>query len=168
MTQMWSRLLLRRSQSPLLSPELRLRVLRRAGIDIDVSRISEEVFFGGTNVRIGARVFVNRGAIFDNMARIEVGNGVSIGHDVLLCTSTHEPGGADKRAGQVLGKPVKIGRGTWVGARAVILPGVTVGEGCVIAAGAVVAEDCQPNGLYAGVPAARIKDLPDDRSSRTG
>jgi maltose O-acetyltransferase len=37
---------------------------------------------------------------------------------------------------------------------------VTVGDGCVIAAGAVVAKDCEPNGLYVGVPARRARDLP--------
>jgi maltose O-acetyltransferase len=40
-----------------------------------------------------------------------------------------------------------------------VLPGVTVGDGCVIAAGAVVNADCQPDGLYAGVPARRVRDL---------
>ena len=37
--------------------------------------------------------------------------------------------------------------------------GVTVGDGCVVAAGAVVREDCEPGGLYAGVPARRVKKL---------
>jgi maltose O-acetyltransferase len=42
----------------------------------------------------------------------------------------------------------------------IIMPGVTVGNGCIIASGALVNKDCAPNGLYAGVPAIRIKDLP--------
>jgi acetyltransferase-like isoleucine patch superfamily enzyme len=40
-----------------------------------------------------------------------------------------------------------------------VAPGVNVGSGCIIAAGALVVRDCEPNGLYAGVPAKRIKDL---------
>jgi acetyltransferase-like isoleucine patch superfamily enzyme len=47
----------------------------------------------------------------------------------------------------------------WIGANAIILCGVTVGEGCIIASGSVVTKDCYPNGMYAGVPAKRIKDL---------
>ena len=43
--------------------------------------------------------------------------------------------------------------------RAIILPGVTIAEGCVIAAGAVVNKSTEPDGLYAGVPARRVKDL---------
>ncbi len=39
------------------------------------------------------------------------------------------------------------------------MPGVTIGDGCLVATGAVVAKDLEPNGLYAGVPAKRIKDF---------
>ena len=39
------------------------------------------------------------------------------------------------------------------------MPGVTIGEGCIVAAGAVVTKDCESHGLYAGVPARRIRDL---------
>jgi len=46
-----------------------------------------------------------------------------------------------------------IGDGAWIGARVIILPGVTVGAGAVIAAGSVVTSDCAPDSLYAGVPA---------------
>ncbi|MCR4913326.1 MAG: acyltransferase [Lactobacillus sp.] len=55
--------------------------------------------------------------------------------------------------------PVKIDDGCWIGANVTILPGVHIGKGCVIGAGAVVNKDCEPNGVYVGVPAKRIKDL---------
>ncbi|QYR20593.1 acyltransferase [Paenibacillus sp. sptzw28] len=80
--------------------------------------------------------------------------------DVLFCTSSHDPGTKHKRAGKNNGKPIIIGDGSWIGARSIILQGVTVGEGCIIAAGSLVNKDCEPNGLYAGIPAKRIKDLP--------
>jgi maltose O-acetyltransferase len=47
----------------------------------------------------------------------------------------------------------------WMGARVTVLPGVTVGDGCVIAAGAVVTKDCEPGGVYAGLPARRIRSV---------
>lgn len=56
-------------------------------------------------------------------------------------------------------RDVRIGMGTWIGAGAVVLPGVTIGPGCVVAAGAVVVRHCEPNGLYAGVPARRVKEI---------
>ena len=50
-------------------------------------------------------------------------------------------------------------KGTWIGANAIVLPGVRIGEGCVIAAGSVVVNDCEDNSLYAGVPARFIRKL---------
>jgi maltose O-acetyltransferase len=62
--------------------------------------------------------------------------------EVLFCTSTHIMGSATERAGHVNPQPI------------------TIGDGGVIGAGAVVNKDCAPNGMYAGVPARRVKELP--------
>ena len=56
-------------------------------------------------------------------------------------------------------KPVMIGDDVWIGANAVILPGVTIGRHCVVAAGAVVTKDVPDNSLVAGVPAKLIKQI---------
>jgi acetyltransferase-like isoleucine patch superfamily enzyme len=53
--------------------------------------------------------------------------------------------------------PVRVGRGSWIGAHAVILDGVCVGDGAVVAAGAVVADDVPPLTIVAGVPARVIR-----------
>lgn len=55
--------------------------------------------------------------------------------------------------------PVTIGNDIWIGANAVILPGVTIGDHSVVAAGAVVTKDVPPHTLVAGVPAKIIKEL---------
>jgi len=68
-------------------------------------------------------------------------------------------GAPERRAGAVGGKPVAVGNGCWIGARVMVMPGVSVGDGCVVAAGAIVTKDCEPHGLYAGVPAQRVRDL---------
>ena len=90
---------------------------------------------------------------------IEVGERCSFGMRVTLVTSTHALGTASQRAGDLTAKPIRIGSGTWIGATATILPGVTIGDGCVIAAGAVVTRDCEAGWLYGGVPAVKIKHL---------
>ena len=54
---------------------------------------------------------------------------------------------------------VVIGDDIWVGANAVILPGVTIGNHSVVAAGAVVTKDVPPHSLVAGVPAKIIKEI---------
>jgi acetyltransferase-like isoleucine patch superfamily enzyme len=53
--------------------------------------------------------------------------------------------------------PVRIGNDVWIGARAIILSGVTIGDGAIVAAGAVVARDVPAYGIVAGNPAKLIK-----------
>lgn len=114
-------------------------------------------------VRFGAGVFVNGRCTFEpGDAAIVIGDDVFLAPNVTITASTHEIGPSAKRAGEVVSRPVTIGRGTWVGAGAVILPGVSVAPGCVIAAGAVVTKDTEPDGLYGGVPASRLRTLMSD------
>ena len=58
--------------------------------------------------------------------------------------------------------PIHIGRDVWIGANAVILPGITIGDGAVIAAGAVVTKDVPENTVAGGVPARVIKTILSD------
>ena len=55
--------------------------------------------------------------------------------------------------------PVTIGANTWIGARAVVLPGVVIGDFCIVAAGAVVTKDVPDYTVVAGVPAKEIKKI---------
>ena len=120
----------------------------------------DDITIVGRDLSIGERSFINRGTFIDAQAPVRIGRNVAIGHNVLLLTSTHTIGPHDCRAGQqTIVAPVTIGDGTWIGAAAAVLPGVVIGAGCVIAAGAVVTSDCEPDGLYAGVPAVRKRDL---------
>ena len=56
--------------------------------------------------------------------------------------------------------PIRLHRDCWIGAGAIILPGVTVGEGAVVAAGAVVSRNVEPYAIVAGVPARPVKNRP--------
>jgi acetyltransferase-like isoleucine patch superfamily enzyme len=58
--------------------------------------------------------------------------------------------------------PVHIKKGAWIGAGAIILPGVTIGECCIVAAGAVVTKSVPPYTMVAGVPAKVIKGLKEE------
>lgn len=142
-----------------LTRSVRWAILRACGVNVATRGISARVRFSGPDVAIGRGSYVNSDCFFDAMAPITLGKGVAVGMDVLFATSTHEIGPAARRAGNLTSAPIRVEDGVWIGARAVLLPGVTVGAGCVIAAGAVVAADCEPNGLYGGVPARRIRDL---------
>ncbi|MGA2786458.1 MAG: acyltransferase [Verrucomicrobiota bacterium] len=138
---------------------LRYWIYRAAGLDVHTAKIYPRCFFGGRRVSIGKGTFVNYECFFDTSALIQIGERCAIGMGVYFITSYHEVGGAEERAGELRARSIKVGNGSWIGARAVLLPGVSIGEGCVIAAGAVVTRDCQPHALYAGVPARLVKQL---------
>lgn len=139
---------------------LRRLLLRWSGITIPADGgIRHRFFIQGRDLRIGPGTWINVGCHFDCGAPIEIGANCNIGPGVMILTSTHVAGDDSRRAGGAHCSGVVVGAGTWIGARATILPGVTIGRGCVIAAGAVVHRDTDPDGLYAGVPAVRVRDL---------
>ena len=104
---------------------------------------------------IGDNVFIN----FDCIIRpnIQIGDNVSIGPGVHLISDNHKIGTSECRAGESSFDLIKIADGCWIGADVTILGNVEIGKGTVIAAGAVVNKDCEPNSLYAGVPAKLVK-----------
>jgi maltose O-acetyltransferase len=146
---------------PIIPKCARWRLLAASGLPVTGVGMEAGVRITNRNIVVGRGSYMNRGVVLGGAALIRIGEKVAIGHDAMIITSTHLVGPAGCRAGSGVSieKPVTIEAGTWIGARALILPGVTVGSGCVIAAGAVVAGNCEPNGLYAGVPAKRIKNL---------
>ena len=146
--------------SPLIPIQLRWRLLRAYGLQIERSSISPKVWFGSSNISIGEGTFINYRAIFHTHGRISIGKNCDIAMDAEFITTAHEVGGPDRRAGQPVPRPISIGDGVWIGARALIMPGVTIGSGAVVAAGSVVTGDCEPNSLYAGAPAVLKKRLP--------
>lgn len=146
--------------SPLLPRHARVALYRAVGMRIVAAEIWPHVVFKTNQVSIGSRVFVNERCVFDNAAPVTIEDDVSVAMDVLFSTTTHDVGGPGARAGRGWSAPIRVRSGSWLGARATLLPGVTVGEGCVVASGAVVTSDCLPHGLYGGVPARRLRDLP--------
>jgi maltose O-acetyltransferase len=143
----------------LVEAKTRVRIYRRNKIDVRTENVLQGCFFYGHDVSIGAGTWVNHRCYFDTRGRIEIGRNCDLGMEVMFCSSSHEVGRPDKRAGAYVEAPIVVEDGVWIGTRAVVLPGVTIGRGCVVAAGAVVREDCAPDGLYAGVPARRVRDL---------
>jgi maltose O-acetyltransferase len=114
------------------------------------------------NIQIGSNTGVNREVFFDAFDKITIGSYVGIGFRVIFNTSTHEMGPSHQRLGRVVGRPIVVEDGVWIGAGAYIGPGVTLGRGCVVSAGAVVMRSVEPNVVVAGSPARVIKRLEDN------
>jgi maltose O-acetyltransferase len=146
--------------SALLTPRLRRNILRLAGLRVGRGvRLNSGTYIYGRQVSIGDRTFLNQGCLLDSSAPITLAADVFIGPRCVLTTLGHEIGGPDRRCGRRVRAPIRVGAGSWLGANVTVLSGVTIGTGCVVAAGAVVNRDCEPNGLYMGVPARRVRDL---------
>lgn len=155
--------------SSLLPRVLRFGVYRAAGIRTATANVFPHltVTGPGRNLTIGAHTYINRECHFDLTAPVTIGEDCLVGMRVLITTSDHERGRDGFDIAQT-GRPVVIGDRVWLGAQCILLPGVTVGDDVIVAAGAVVTRDCRSAGIYAGVPARRIKDLgehPDTVSS---
>lgn len=112
-----------------------------------------------SNLEIGRGSTIDMEVVLDLEERITIGEGVLIGPQTMILTSTHDLGPREQRAGPVTRSPVVIGDGAWIGARCVILPGITVGEGAIVAAGSVVNKDVPPNTRVAGAPARKVESL---------
>jgi acetyltransferase-like isoleucine patch superfamily enzyme len=110
---------------------------------------------GPGRIRIGNGVFINAGTIIYCEVAVTIGDDVALANEVYVMDSDSH--GVEGRP--VKEEPIRIGDGTWVGARAIILPGVTIGHRCLIAAGSVVSKDVPDDTLVAGNPARVIRKL---------
>lgn len=117
----------------------------------------------GYLISMGARCFVNYGAVFLDCAEITIGDEVQFGPNVQLLTATHPLDAATRRQGWEYAKPISIDDGAWLGGGAIVLPGVRIGENTVVGAGSVVTRDIPANVLAVGNPCRVIRELSESR-----
>lgn len=110
-------------------------------------------YHSGVSIRIGNKTIINRNCYLDGRGGLTIGNNVNVSFGTTIVTLQHDYNDPDFccEAG-----PVIINDYAWIGAKAMILPGVTIGEGAVVAAGAVVTRDVAPYTVVGGVPAKFI------------
>lgn len=111
------------------------------------------------NIHVGDDFFANYNCTMLDEAEIRIGNNCMIAPNVGIYTAFHtvEPQGRLDHKG--MASPVHIGDNVWIGAGAMILPGVTIGNNAVIAGGAVVNKDVPDDVLVGGTPARIIKSV---------
>ncbi len=110
------------------------------------------------NVKIGDQVGISEFSWIDGIGGVTIGNMTRIGPHVCIVSFEHNYIKKDipvKLQGNRK-SPVCIGDDVWIGARAVILAGVTVGPGAIIGAGAVVTKDVPPYTVVVGSPAREV------------
>lgn len=121
------------------------------------THLAMRIFFTGyhhrCSVSIGDNCVVNRQCHIDGRSGVVIGNNVNVSLQCCLISLQHDHN--DPQFGAV-GAPIVVKDHAWLGARAVILPGVTIGEGAVVAAGAVVTRTVPDYTVVGGVPAREI------------
>ena len=119
---------------------------------------------GGTGrLALGNRVFLNAGVVVLSFVDIEIGDDVALASEVFVTDSDNHALGAEP----VRQAPIKVGAGSWIATRSIILPGVHIGNRAVVAAGSVVTDDVDDDTLVAGVPARPVRriDYPPGRAT---
>lgn len=130
-------------------------LFKRCGKQVNVR---PNVYFGaGSQISIGDFSMLGADSIIGSEAEVVIGENVLMGPRVLIYTSNHGTAlGTPMRLQPSVAAPVRIGNDVWIGARCIILPGVTIHDGAVVAAGAVVTRDIPSNAIAGGVPAKVI------------
>lgn len=113
----------------------------------------------GTAIEIGARTFINYGAIVLDSAPVVIGADVQIGPRVQLITALHPLDPATRAAGTETAEPVTVEDGAWLAAGVIVCPGVTVGAGAVVGAGSVVTRSLPARFLCVGSPCRPVREL---------
>lgn len=125
--------------------------------------IEEHVLFrtgGGGRITLGDHVSINPFTILHGQGTLAIGNHVRIASHCAIVSFDHvfKDRDAPIHTQGLSRKGVVIEDDVWIGAHATVLDGVRIAKGCIIAAGAVVTRSTEPFGVYAGVPARRIKE----------
>ena len=115
--------------------------------------------WAGEHVHLGSNVYANFNLTLVDDAHIYIGERTMIAPNVTITTATHPVSPRLRARGIQYNKDVHIGRNVWIGAGAIVLPGVTIGDNSVIGAGAVVNKDIPANVVAAGVPCRVLRPI---------
>lgn len=95
------------------------------------------------------------GAEIYNPVTITFGSHAILSQDSYICGATHD---FDDPAFPLIAFAMHVGAYSWICARASVMPGVNLGDGAVLGLGSVATRDLEPWGVYAGVPAVKVKE----------
>jgi len=106
----------------------------------------------GTQIHLGARVFVNMGCVFLDAAPITLGDDVQLGPYAQLLTSDHPRDAGERARGRESALPISIGARSWLGGGVIVLPGIEIGSDVIVGAGSVVTKPLASGVVAAGNP----------------
>ena len=115
--------------------------------------------WGGAHVHFGNGIYANTNVTLIDDGHIYVGNRVLFGPNVIVTTANHPLEPKLRRYEMQYNVDVYIGENVWIGAGAIILPGVHIGKNSVIGAGSIVTRDVPENALAVGNPCRVVRKI---------
>lgn len=115
--------------------------------------------WAGKHVHFGKNVYANFGLTLVDDTHIYVGDCCMFGPNVVIATAGHPVLPELREKAYQYNSPVHIGRNVWIGAGALIMPGITIGDNSVIGAGSVVTKDIPEGVIAVGNPARVLREI---------
>lgn len=146
--------------------ELRTKLLRELLAEVGENCYVEPPLHAnwGCHTHFGNNVYANFNLTLVDDTDIFVGDSVMFGPNVTLATAGHPVDPELRRKVAQFNLPIRIGNNVWIGANAVVLPGITIGDNSVIGAGSVVTRDVPPDVVAVGNPCRVLRPIgPRDR-----
>lgn len=106
-------------------------------------------------LEIGDHCWIGEGVWIDNLAKITLGNNVCLSQGAYLLTGNHD---YTQPSFDLMIGEIRLEDGVWIGARAIVCPGVTCRSHAVLTVGSVAAKDMDTYGIYRGNPAVKVKE----------
>ena len=145
-----------------LEQEKRTALLKEMFAEIGEGCYIEPPFhsnFGGGHVHFGKNIYANFNLTLVDDTHIYVGDYTMFGPNVTVATAGHPILPELRSQGYQYNAPVHIGKNCWIGAGAIIVPGITIGDNVVIGAGSVVTKDIPSNVVAVGVPCEILRKV---------
>lgn len=117
--------------------------------------------WGGNHVHFGNNVYANFNLTLVDDTHIYIGDYTMIGPNVTIATAGHPILPELREKAYQFNVPVTVGRNCWIGAGAILLPGVSVGDNTVIGAGSIVTKDIPSNVVAVGNPCRVLREITD-------
>ena len=115
--------------------------------------------WGGKHVHFGKNIYANFNLTLVDDTHIYVGDYTMFGPNVTVATAGHPILPELREQGYQYNMPVRIGKNCWIGAGAVIVPGITIGDNVVIGAGSVVTKNIPSGGVAVGNPCRILREI---------
>ena len=115
--------------------------------------------FGGAHVHLGRYFYANFGLTLTDDGQIFIGDRVMCGPHVSFITATHPVEPSLRLKALQYNRDIHVGNNVWIGAGAIILPGVTIGDNSVIGAGSVVTKNIPANVVAVGNPCRVMREI---------